>query len=59
MSQMTKRALVASLKELMAEKPLDKITVTDLTEHCGVNRTKAGEAHGGQCLSGSAVQCKL
>ena len=35
MSQMTKRALVASLKELMAEKPLDKITVTDLTEHCG------------------------
>ena len=38
MSQMTKRALVASLKELMVEKPLDKITVTDLTEHCGVNR---------------------
>ena len=31
MSQMTKRALVASLKELLAEKPLDKITVTDLT----------------------------
>lgn len=38
MSQMTKRALVDSLKELMADKPLDKITVTDLTEHCGVNR---------------------
>ena len=38
MSQMTKRALIASLKELMADKPLDKITVTDLTEHCGVNR---------------------
>ena len=35
MSQMTKRALVASLKELMAEKPLDKITVTDLTEQIG------------------------
>ena len=35
---MTKRALVASLKDLLAEKPLDKITVTDLTEHCGVNR---------------------
>ena len=32
MSQMTKRALVASLKDLLAEKPLDKITVTDLTE---------------------------
>ena len=38
MSQMTKRALVASLKDLLAEKPLDKITVTDLTDHCGVNR---------------------
>ena len=38
MSQMTKRALVASLKDLLAETPLDKITVTDLTEHCGVNR---------------------
>ena len=38
MSQMTKRALVQSLKELLTEKPLDKITVTDLTEHCGVNR---------------------
>ena len=38
MSQMTKRALVQSLKELLTEKPLDKITVTDLTEQCGVNR---------------------
>ena len=38
MSQMTKRALVQTLKELLTEKPLDKITVTDLTEHCGVNR---------------------
>ena len=31
MSQMTKRALVQSLKELLTEKPLGKITVTDLT----------------------------
>ena len=38
MSQMTKRALEASIKELLRHKPLDKITVTDLTEHCGVNR---------------------
>ena len=38
MSQMTKRALEASLKELLRRKPLDKITVSDLTEHCGVNR---------------------
>ena len=38
MSQMTKRALVASLKELMAEKPLDKITIRDITEDCGISR---------------------
>ena len=38
MSQMTKRALEASLKELLCLKPLDKITVSDLTDHCGVNR---------------------
>ena len=38
MSQMTKRALEASLKELLHHKPLDKITVSDLTDHCGVNR---------------------
>ena len=30
MSQMTKRALEASLKELLRHKPLDKITVSDL-----------------------------
>ena len=38
MSSITKRALAASLKELLTEKPLDKITVSDITEHCGVNR---------------------
>lgn len=38
MSQMTKRALAASLKKLMEEKPLTKITVTDIAEDCGVNR---------------------
>ncbi|MBC5581961.1 TetR/AcrR family transcriptional regulator [Anaerofilum sp. BX8] len=38
MSQITKRALAASLKKLLAEKALDKITVTDLVEDCGVNR---------------------
>ena len=38
MSQTTKRALAASLKKLLAEKPLDKITVTDVAEDCGVNR---------------------
>ncbi len=38
MAQMTKRALAAALKELLKKKPLDKITVTDITEACEVNR---------------------
>lgn len=37
-SQTTKRALAASLKKLLAEKPLDKITVVDIVEDCEVNR---------------------
>lgn len=38
MSQTTKRALATSFKKLLAEKPLDKITVTDIAEDCEVNR---------------------
>lgn len=38
LSQTTKRALAASLKSLLAKKPLDKITVIDIAEDCGVNR---------------------
>jgi len=38
MSQVTKRALAASLIKLLEQKPLGKITVTDITEDCGVNR---------------------
>ena len=34
----TKRALGETLKEMMAEKPFDKITVSELTKRCGVNR---------------------
>ena len=37
-SQTTKRALEASLKKLLKEKPLNKITINDITEDCGVNR---------------------
>jgi probable dihydroxyacetone kinase regulator len=37
-SQTTKRALAASLKKLLALKPLDKITVVDIVEDCEVNR---------------------
>lgn len=38
MSQTTKKALAASLKKLLMNKPLSKITVTDITEDCEVNR---------------------
>ena len=37
-SNITKKALAQSLKELGATKILDKITVADITDHCGVNR---------------------
>ena len=38
MSQVTKRALEQSLKNLPLKKPLTKITVGDITEDCGINR---------------------
>ena len=38
MSQMTKRALEASLKKLLLQKPLNKITISDIAEDCGISR---------------------
>ena len=38
MSQVTKRALEQSLKNLLLKKPLNKITINDITEDCGINR---------------------
>lgn len=38
MSDITKKALAVSLKKLLLKKPLDKITVKDITDQCGVNR---------------------
>ncbi|WP_040192266.1 TetR/AcrR family transcriptional regulator [Clostridium culturomicium] len=38
MSQVTKRALEASLKNMLLKKPLDKITINDITDDCGMNR---------------------
>ena len=38
MSQTTKRALEASLKHMLLKKPLNKITINDIAEDCGVNR---------------------
>ena len=38
MSQATKRALAASLKNLLLQKPLTKITINDIAEDCGISR---------------------
>ena len=38
MSNITKYALESSLKKMMLTKPLDKITIRDLTEDCGISR---------------------
>ena len=38
MSQLTKRALEQSLKNLLAYKPLTKFTVGDIADDCGINR---------------------
>ena len=37
-SDQTKHALAAALKDLMAQKPIDKITIHDITERCGIRR---------------------
>lgn len=38
MSNTTKLALEASLKKHLLSKPIDKITINDLTEDCGISR---------------------
>lgn len=38
MSQITKRALEESLKHLLLQKPLNKITINDIADDCGINR---------------------
>ena len=38
MANTTKLALEASLKELLRTKSIDRITINDLTEHCGISR---------------------
>jgi probable dihydroxyacetone kinase regulator len=38
MSQITKRALEDSLKNLLLQKPLSKITISDIAKDCGINR---------------------
>ena len=38
MSDITKKAIVTSLKELLLRKPLEKITISDIADDCGINR---------------------
>lgn len=38
MANTTKQALEESLKHMLLKKPLDKITIRDITEDCGVSR---------------------
>lgn len=38
MSQITKKALAASLKTLLEKTTLDKITIKDIVDMCGINR---------------------
>lgn len=38
MSQVTKRAMEQSLKNLLLKKPLTKITINDIADDCGINR---------------------
>ena len=38
MASSTKEALGKALKKMLSVKPIDKITVKDLVEECGVNR---------------------
>ena len=38
MSELTKRALEQSLKNLLLQKPLSKITISDIADDCGINR---------------------
>lgn len=38
MSDITKKAMVVALKQLLTEKPFNKITVLDITNFCEINR---------------------
>lgn len=37
-SELTKKAINQAFLEILEKKPLDKITVRDITENCGINR---------------------
>ena len=37
MAQFTKKAIVEAFLKLLNEKPLDKITVKEIVDNCGIN----------------------
>ena len=38
MAQTTKKRIMEGFLELLEQRPLDKISVVDVAEHCGINR---------------------
>ena len=38
MTSLTKKAIIQSFMHLASKKPLEKITVRDVVDHCGINR---------------------
>ena len=38
MSNLTKKALASSLKEILKTKPISKVTVSDICSNCGIRR---------------------
>ena len=37
-NELTKKAMVQAFIQLLAEKPFKKITISDITDSCGINR---------------------
>ena len=38
MNQLTKDAIAKALTDLLQERPIEKITIKDITDRCGINR---------------------
>ena len=38
MARTTKKRIMAGFLELLEQRPLDKISVVDVAEHCGISR---------------------
>lgn len=38
MARFTRKAIIQTFREMLEKSPLDKITVTNIIERCGINR---------------------